>query len=114
VILPDARTGVRIAGICQAGGTKRLISELQPRLVALVAPNPVAGGGAIAGAIGNDLGDSEARVVDLLGQSIMLERVQGTNTSAQWSIPASLPAGSYILVVQNVASVSTVRFEVVR
>ncbi|MFN9956314.1 MAG: hypothetical protein ACK55I_24720, partial [bacterium] len=71
VILPDARTGVRIAGICQAGGTKRLISELQPRLVALVAPNPVAGGGAIAGAIGNNLGDSEARVVDLLGQSIM-------------------------------------------
>ena len=114
VILPDVRMGVRIAGICQAGGTKRLISELQPRLVALVAPNPVAGGGAIAGAIGNDLGDSEARVVDLLGQSIMLERVQGTNTSAQWSIPASLPAGSYILVVQNVASVSTVRFEVVR
>lgn len=114
VVLPSLRSDVRIAGICQAGGAKRLIAGVQPRLVAMVAPNPVPGTGASAGAIGDAMNNAEARVVDLLGQTVMLERVQSSDSSARWSIPASLPAGAYILVVQNAESVSTVRFEVVR
>ncbi len=114
VVLPSLRTDVRIAGICQAGGAKRLIAGVQPRLVALVAPNPVPSAGASAGAIGDAMNNAEARVVDLLGQTVMLERVQSSDSSVRWSIPASLPAGAYILVVQNAERVSTVRFEVVR
>jgi hypothetical protein len=108
------KIGVRIAGICQAGGSKRFVTTVrsQPRVV--VAPNPVNGNGASVAATGNDLEQVTARVVDLLGQSVELERIGSTDDTIEWLLPSWLPSGRYIVIVQTPAATSTANFEVMR
>jgi hypothetical protein len=108
------KIGVRIAGICQAGGTKRFVTTTRSQARVVVAPNPVSGNGATVTATGDDLQQVTARVVDLLGQSIELVRVEHIDGAHEWLLPSWLPSGRYVVMVQTPIATSTANFEVVR
>jgi hypothetical protein len=108
------KIGVRIAGICQAGGTKRFVTTVRSQARVVVAPNPVSGNGATVTATGDDLQQVTARVVDLLGQSIELVRVEHIDGAHEWLLPSWLPSGRYVVMVQTPIVTSTANFEVVR
>jgi hypothetical protein len=105
---------VRIAGICQAGGTKRFVTTTRSQARVVVAPNPVSGNSATVTATGEDLQQVTARVVDLLGQSIELARVEHIDGEHEWLLPSWLPSGRYVVMVQTPIATSTANFEVVR
>jgi hypothetical protein len=108
------KIGVRIAGICQAGGTKRFVTTARSQARVVVAPNPVSGNGATVTATGDDLQQVTARVVDLLGQSIELVGVEPIDGEHAWLLPSWLPSGRYVVMVQTPTVTSTANFEVVR
>ena len=112
--IPSTSIGLRIAGICNAGGVKRFISSSTSRLRAVVAPNPVGASGGLATIQGDDVGLATARIVDLLGQSFVLDRPTNTASGTRWEIPSSLPTGRYVFLVQRAGTITTTVFEVVR
>jgi hypothetical protein len=112
--IPSTSIGLRIAGICSAGGVKRFVSTSAARLRAVVAPNPVGASGGVATIQGDDVALATARIVDLLGQSFVLDRPANTTSGTRWEIPSSLPTGRYVLLVQRAGTITTTVFEVVR
>ena len=112
--IPSTSIGLRIAGICSAGGVKRFVSTSAARLRAVVAPNPVGASGGVATIQGDDVALATARIVDLLGQSIILDRSESSASEARWEIPSTLPIGRYVFLVQRSGTFTTTVFEVVR
>jgi hypothetical protein len=112
--IPSTSIGLRIAGICDAGGVKRFITTSTSRLRAVVAPNPVGASGGLATIQGDDVALATARIVDLLGQSFVLDRPTNTASGTRWEIPSSLPTGRYVFLVQRAGTITTTVFEVVR
>jgi len=112
--IPSTSIGLRIAGICNAGGVKRFITTSTSRLRAVVAPNPVGASGGVATIQGDDVALATARIVDLLGQSIILDRSESSASEARWEIPSTLPIGRYVFLVQRSGTFTTTVFEVVR
>jgi hypothetical protein len=55
-----------------------------------------------------------ARIVDLVGQTIEIERIDAEDGTVQWLIPNWLPTGRYACVVTSGDVSSSVIFEVVR
>jgi hypothetical protein len=114
VKVPGTALGLKIAGICQAGGEKRLITTTRNRPRVAIAPNPVGGMGSTVSADGVETGTATARIVDLVGQTIEIERIDAEDGTIQWSIPNWLPTGRYACVVTSGDVSSSVIFEVVR
>jgi hypothetical protein len=116
--IPSTSIGLRIAGICDAGGVKRFISTAGARLRAIITPNPINVNGGVAAVRATVQGDDNpavtARVVDLLGHSTVLDRPKRIETGLQWEIPPSLPTGHYVFIVQHADTLATTAFEVVR
>ena len=112
--IPSTSIGLRIAGVCNAGGVKRFITTSTSRLRAVIAPNPVGASGGLATIQGDDVGLATARIVDLLGQSFVLDRPTNTASGTRWEIPSSLPTGRYVFLVQRAGTITTTVFEVVR
>jgi hypothetical protein len=112
--IPSTSIGLRIAGVCNAGGVKRFITTSTSRLRAVVAPNPVGASGGLATIQGDDVALATARIVDLLGQSFVLDRPTNTASGTRWEIPSSLPTGRYVFLVQRAGTITTTVFEVVR
>ncbi|MEY3387226.1 MAG: hypothetical protein RIR53_2037 [Bacteroidota bacterium] len=114
VKVPGTALGIKIAGICQAGGVKRFITTARNRLRVAIAPNPVGGMGSTVSADGVETGTATARIVDLVGQTIDIEKIDGSDGTVQWLIPNWLPTGRYACVVTSGDASSSVIFEVVR
>ena len=104
----------RTAGICRLDSVGRFITTRQPLLRASVVSNPVGSDGAVGFASGVDLSQATARIVNLLGEEIMLTTLDNTGRSARWSIPPSLPSGRYLFVIHTGSAVASSTFEVVR
>jgi hypothetical protein len=114
VKVPGTALGLKIAGICQAGGEKRLITTTRNRPRVAIAPNPVGGMGSTVTAESIDALSATARIVDLVGQTIEIERIDAEDGTVQWLIPNWLPTGRYACVVTSGDVSSSVIFEVVR
>lgn len=106
--------GVRIAGICQAGDSKRFVSTQQARLRVVVASNPVGTDGAIATADGEGVLEASGRIVNVMGQELPADFFARSSESVEWTIPSWLPTGRYVFVVQTPSGISSTIFEVVR
>ncbi len=106
--------GVRIAGICEAGGAKRLVTSQSSRPRVTVASNPVGTDGAVAVAEGEGMSEASGRIINVMGQEVPADLFARTSEFAEWTIPSWLPTGRYVFVVQSPTGLTSTIFEVVR
>ncbi len=106
--------GVRIAGVCEAGGSKRFVTSQSSRPLVTVASNPVGTDGAVAVAEGEGMSEASGRIINVIGQEVPVEVLARTSESAEWAIPSWLPTGRYVFVVQSPTGLTSTIFEVVR
>jgi hypothetical protein len=106
--------GMRIAGICEAGGSKRFVTSQSSRPRVTVASNPVGTDGAVAVAEGEGMSEASGRIINVMGQEVPADLIARTSEFAEWTIPSWLPTGRYVFVVQSPTGLTSTIFEVVR